>query len=81
MKAKIRDFGQLALDAKIEGDKLKLEHVMRHHLDDIIHGRIIGKLKGQKMRYEFNIAHSIVSRLWSAEYVLGVRDPSIMTSQ
>lgn len=27
--AKIRDFGELALDVKIEGDGLKLEHVYK----------------------------------------------------
>lgn len=46
-----------------------------HHLDDI-RGRISGKFaKGRKMRNvarKFNIAHSIVSRLWTAFQKSGI---------
>ncbi|GFX34754.1 HTH_Tnp_Tc3_2 domain-containing protein [Trichonephila clavipes] len=40
----------------------------RHHIDDFMRGRIIGKIEeGRKITdvaREFDIAHSIVSRLW-----------------
>ncbi|GFV39705.1 transposable element Tcb1 transposase [Trichonephila clavipes] len=40
----------------------------RHHIDDFMRGRIIGKIeKGRKITEvvrEFDIAHSVVSRLW-----------------
>ncbi|GFV34564.1 transposable element Tcb2 transposase [Trichonephila clavipes] len=40
----------------------------RHHIDDFMRGRIIGKIEeGQKITdvaREFDIAHSVVSRLW-----------------
>ncbi|GFW68846.1 hypothetical protein TNCV_3640591 [Trichonephila clavipes] len=42
----------------------------RHHLDDFMRGRIIGKIeKGRKITdvaREFDIAHSVVSRLWKS---------------
>ncbi|GFV36333.1 transposable element Tcb1 transposase [Trichonephila clavipes] len=40
----------------------------RHHIDDFMHGRIIGKIEeGRKITdvaREFDIAHSVVSQLW-----------------
>ncbi|GFW40762.1 transposable element Tc1 transposase [Trichonephila clavipes] len=39
----------------------------RHPIDDFIRGRIIGKIEGRKITdvaREFDIAHSVVSRLW-----------------
>ncbi|GFW53759.1 hypothetical protein TNCV_3938531 [Trichonephila clavipes] len=40
----------------------------RHHIDDFMRGRIIGKVEeGRKITdvaSEFDIAHSVVSRLW-----------------
>ncbi|GFW81371.1 transposable element Tc1 transposase [Trichonephila clavipes] len=40
----------------------------RHHIDDFMRGRIIGKIEeGRKItdvNREFDIAHSVVSRLW-----------------
>ncbi|GFS83370.1 transposable element Tcb1 transposase [Trichonephila clavipes] len=42
----------------------------RHHIDDFMLGRIIGKIKeGRKttdVAREFDIAHSVVSRLWKS---------------
>ncbi|GFU62551.1 hypothetical protein TNCV_1313871 [Trichonephila clavipes] len=42
----------------------------RHHIDDFMRGRIIGKIEeGQKITdvaREFDIAHSVVSRLWKS---------------
>ncbi|GFW79911.1 hypothetical protein TNCV_3899121 [Trichonephila clavipes] len=42
----------------------------RHHIDDFMRGRIIGKIEeGRKIKdvaREFDIAHSIVSRLWKS---------------
>ncbi|GFW64424.1 transposable element Tcb2 transposase [Trichonephila clavipes] len=42
----------------------------RHHIDDFMRGRIIGKIEeGRKITdvaREFNIAHSVVSRLWKS---------------
>ncbi|GFU00329.1 HTH_Tnp_Tc3_2 domain-containing protein [Trichonephila clavipes] len=42
----------------------------RHHIDDFMRGRIIGKIKeGRKITdvaREFNIADSVVSRLWNS---------------
>ncbi|GFT78717.1 HTH_Tnp_Tc3_2 domain-containing protein [Trichonephila clavipes] len=42
----------------------------RHHIDDFMRGRIIGKIEeGQKITdvaREFDIAHSVVSRLWES---------------
>ncbi|GFV11860.1 transposable element Tcb1 transposase [Trichonephila clavipes] len=41
----------------------------RHHIDDFMRGRIIGKIEvGRKITdvaMEFDIAHSVVSRLWN----------------
>ncbi|GFW41324.1 transposable element Tc1 transposase [Trichonephila clavipes] len=41
----------------------------RHHIDDFMRGRIIGKIEeGRKITdvaREFDIAHSVVSRLWN----------------
>ncbi|GFW51531.1 hypothetical protein TNCV_4212091 [Trichonephila clavipes] len=42
----------------------------RHHIEDFMRGRIIGKIEeGRKIRdvaREFDIAHSVVSRLWKS---------------
>ncbi|GFV73631.1 DDE_3 domain-containing protein [Trichonephila clavipes] len=42
----------------------------RHHIDDFMRGRIIGKIEeGQKITdvaRKFNIVHSVVSRLWKS---------------
>ncbi|GFT77804.1 transposable element Tcb1 transposase [Trichonephila clavipes] len=42
----------------------------RHHIDDFMRGRIIGKIEeGRKIKdvsREFDIAHSVVSRLWKS---------------
>ncbi|GFV16969.1 hypothetical protein TNCV_1768801 [Trichonephila clavipes] len=42
----------------------------RHHIDDFMRGRIIGKIEeGRKITdvaREFDIAHSVVSRLWKS---------------
>ncbi|GFY32440.1 hypothetical protein TNCV_3559481 [Trichonephila clavipes] len=42
----------------------------RHHIDNFMRGRIIGKIdEGQKIidvAREFDIAHSVVSRLWKS---------------
>lgn len=42
---------------------------LKHHFDDVTRGRLIGKLEeGRKTGHvirEFNIAHSIVFRLWA----------------
>ncbi|GFW89015.1 transposable element Tc1 transposase [Trichonephila clavipes] len=52
-------------------DELKIFGVSsRHHIDDFKRGRIIGKIKeGRKITdvaREFDIAHSVVSRLWKS---------------
>ncbi|GFW48088.1 transposable element Tcb1 transposase [Trichonephila clavipes] len=48
----------------------------RHHIDDFMHGRIIGKIEeGQKITdvaREFDIAHSVVSRLWESFKTTGM---------
>ncbi|GFV48966.1 transposable element Tcb2 transposase [Trichonephila clavipes] len=48
----------------------------RHHIDDFIRGRIIGKIEeGRKITdvaREFDIAHSIVSRLWKSFKTTGM---------
>ncbi|GFX43506.1 uncharacterized protein TNCV_4875261 [Trichonephila clavipes] len=40
----------------------------RHHIDDFMRGRIIGKIEERRKitdaAREFDIAHSVVSRLW-----------------
>ncbi|GFT30970.1 transposable element Tc1 transposase [Trichonephila clavipes] len=49
-------------------DELKIFGMSsRHHIDDFMRGRIIGKIEGRKITdvaREFDIAHSVVSRLW-----------------
>ncbi|GFX27049.1 uncharacterized protein TNCV_439551 [Trichonephila clavipes] len=48
----------------------------RHHIDDFMRGRIIGKIEeGRKITdvaREFDIAHSVVSRLWKAFKTTGM---------
>ncbi|GFY31753.1 transposable element Tcb2 transposase [Trichonephila clavipes] len=48
----------------------------RHHIDDFMRGRIIGKIEeGRKITdvaREFDIAHSVVSRLWKSFKTIGM---------
>ncbi|GFW08299.1 hypothetical protein TNCV_1656141 [Trichonephila clavipes] len=48
----------------------------RHHVDDFMRGRIIGKIEeGRKITdvaREFDIAHSVVSRLWKSFKTTGM---------
>ncbi|GFX20143.1 hypothetical protein TNCV_1437031 [Trichonephila clavipes] len=48
----------------------------RHHIDDFMRGRIIGKIEeGRKITdvaREFAIAHSVVSRLWKSFKTTGM---------
>ncbi|GFW65890.1 transposable element Tcb2 transposase [Trichonephila clavipes] len=48
----------------------------RHHVDDFMRGRVIGKIeKGRKITdvaREFDIAHSVVSRLWKSFKTTGM---------
>ncbi|GFW29018.1 HTH_Tnp_Tc3_2 domain-containing protein [Trichonephila clavipes] len=48
----------------------------RHHIDDFMRGRIIGKIEeGRKITHvarEFDIAHSVVSRLWKSFKITGM---------
>ncbi|GFX07835.1 hypothetical protein TNCV_4161041 [Trichonephila clavipes] len=48
----------------------------RHHIDDFMRGRIIGKIEeGRKITEvarEFDIAHSVVSRLWKSFKTTGM---------
>ncbi|GFX12679.1 transposable element Tcb2 transposase [Trichonephila clavipes] len=48
----------------------------RHHIDDFMRGRIIGKIEeGRKLTdvaREFDIAHSVVSRLWKSFKTTGM---------
>ncbi|GFW00313.1 transposable element Tcb2 transposase [Trichonephila clavipes] len=48
----------------------------RHHIDDFMRGRIIGKIEeGRKITdvaWEFDIAHSVVSRLWKSFKTTGM---------
>ncbi|GFY26248.1 hypothetical protein TNCV_24491 [Trichonephila clavipes] len=48
----------------------------RHHIDDFMRGRIIGKIKERRkitdVAREFDIAHSIVSRLWKSFKTTGM---------
>ncbi|GFX74802.1 HTH_Tnp_Tc3_2 domain-containing protein [Trichonephila clavipes] len=48
----------------------------RHHIDDFMRGRIIGKIEeGRKITdvaREFEIAHSVVSRLWKSFKTTGM---------
>ncbi|GFV22510.1 transposable element Tcb1 transposase [Trichonephila clavipes] len=58
-------------------DELKIFGMSsRHHIDDFIRGRIIGKIEeGRKITdvaREFDIAHSVVSRLWKSFKTTGM---------
>ncbi|GFS87598.1 transposable element Tc1 transposase [Trichonephila clavipes] len=47
----------------------------RHHIDDFMRGQIIGKIEGRKITdvaREFDIAHSVVSRLWKSFKTTGM---------
>ncbi|GFX75787.1 hypothetical protein TNCV_2237591 [Trichonephila clavipes] len=48
----------------------------RHHIDDFMRGRIIGKIEeGRKITdvaREFDIAHSVISRLWKSFKTTGM---------
>ncbi|GFU65359.1 transposable element Tcb1 transposase [Trichonephila clavipes] len=48
----------------------------RHHIDDFMRGRIIGKIEeGRKITdvaREFDIAHSVISRLWKSIKTTGM---------
>ncbi|GFW78892.1 hypothetical protein TNCV_2059131 [Trichonephila clavipes] len=47
----------------------------RHHIDDFMRGQIIGKIEGRKITdvaREFDIAHSVVSRLWKSFKITGM---------
>ncbi|GFT72796.1 transposable element Tc3 transposase [Trichonephila clavipes] len=48
----------------------------RHHIDNFMRGRIIGKIEeGRKIKHvarEFDIAHSVVSRLWKSFKTTGM---------
>ncbi|GFX42398.1 transposable element Tcb2 transposase [Trichonephila clavipes] len=47
----------------------------RHYIDDFMRGRIIGKIEGRKITdvaREFDIAHSVVSRLWKSFKTTGM---------
>ncbi|GFT26820.1 alpha-tocopherol transfer protein [Trichonephila clavipes] len=48
----------------------------RHHIDDFMRGRIIGKIEEERkitdVAREFDIAHSIVSRLWKSFKTTGM---------
>ncbi|GFX51432.1 transposable element Tc3 transposase [Trichonephila clavipes] len=47
----------------------------RHHIDDFMRGRIIGKIEGRKITdvaREFDIAHSVLSRLWKSFKTTGM---------
>ncbi|GFV70715.1 transposable element Tcb2 transposase [Trichonephila clavipes] len=47
----------------------------RHHIDDFMRGRIIGKIEGRKITdvaRVFDIAHSVVSRLWKSFKTTGM---------
>ncbi|GFU76090.1 hypothetical protein TNCV_677691 [Trichonephila clavipes] len=48
----------------------------RHHVDDFMRGRILGKIEeGRKITdvaREFDIAHSVVSRLWKSFKTTGM---------
>ncbi|GFW15342.1 transposable element Tc1 transposase [Trichonephila clavipes] len=58
-------------------DELKIFGMSsRHHIDDFMRGRIIGKIEeGRKITdvaKEFDIAHSVVSRLWKSFKTTGM---------
>ncbi|GFX75486.1 transposable element Tcb2 transposase [Trichonephila clavipes] len=47
----------------------------RHHINDFMRGRIIGKIEGRKITdvaREFDVAHSVVSRLWKSFKTTGM---------
>ncbi|GFU49201.1 transposable element Tcb1 transposase [Trichonephila clavipes] len=47
----------------------------QHHIDDFMRGRIIGMIEGRKITdvaREFDIAHSVVSRLWKSFKTTGM---------
>ncbi|GFU20404.1 hypothetical protein TNCV_2521741 [Trichonephila clavipes] len=48
----------------------------RHHIDDFMRGRIIGKIEEEQkitdVAKEFDIAHSVVSRLWKSFKTTGM---------
>ncbi|GFW51918.1 transposable element Tcb1 transposase [Trichonephila clavipes] len=48
----------------------------RHHIDDFMRGRIIAKIEGRRkitdVAREFDIAHSVVSRLWRSFKTTGM---------
>ncbi|GFV27606.1 transposable element Tcb1 transposase [Trichonephila clavipes] len=48
----------------------------RHHIDDFMRGRIIGKIEEERkivdVAREFDIAHSVVSRLWKSFKTIGM---------
>ncbi|GFY02822.1 uncharacterized protein TNCV_3507021 [Trichonephila clavipes] len=48
----------------------------RHHIDDFMRGRIIGKIEEERkitdVSREFDIAHSVVSRLWKSFKTIGM---------
>ncbi|GFT58765.1 hypothetical protein TNCV_4237231 [Trichonephila clavipes] len=58
-------------------DELKIFGMSsRHHIDDFMHGRIIGKIEeGRKITdvaREFDIAHIVASRLWKSFKTTGM---------
>ncbi|GFU32917.1 uncharacterized protein TNCV_4155201 [Trichonephila clavipes] len=48
----------------------------RHHIDDFMRGRIIGKIEERRkitdVAREFDIAHSVVSRQWKSFKTTGM---------
>ncbi|GFU63466.1 transposable element Tcb2 transposase [Trichonephila clavipes] len=48
----------------------------RHHIDDFMRGRIIGKIEEKRkiadVAREFDIAHRVVSRLWKSFKITGM---------
>ncbi|GFT51706.1 transposable element Tcb1 transposase [Trichonephila clavipes] len=58
-------------------DELKIFGMSsRHHIDDFMRGRIIGKIEERRkitnVVREFDIAHSVVSRLWKSFKTTGM---------
>ncbi|GFT98880.1 transposable element Tcb2 transposase [Trichonephila clavipes] len=58
-------------------DELKIFGMSsRHHIDDFMRGRIIGKIEEERkitdVGREFDIAHSVVSRLWKSFKTTGM---------
>ncbi|GFV36275.1 hypothetical protein TNCV_2233221 [Trichonephila clavipes] len=58
-------------------DELKIFGMSsRHHIDDFMRGRIIGKIEEERkitdVAREFDIAHSVVSRLWKSFKTTGM---------